>query len=308
MRSMWTGHIGFGLVQVPVKLYKATESHDQEFHQHHGPTCLGRIGYAKLCKDCGAVVDYDDIVKGTEVEPGRVVIINEDDLASLETEQGKQIEILSFVEAAEIDPVMYEGTYYLGGGEVGRNKMPLPSKPYALLANAMQEAGLVAMARFTMRTKTRLAAIRAVPGPESIVLVLHTLVWPDELRQPEVPGLGAKYTKAEMKAASMVVESMVDKFDPTRFVDTYQMRLVELIEARTEDAEFVIERPADLDGDAAGDLLAQLNASIARHPASVGRKRAPARKAVPAKKPVARKAPVKKVAAAPVKRTRRSVA
>jgi DNA end-binding protein Ku len=280
---MWTGHIGFGLVQIPVKLYKATESHDQAFHQHHGPTCMGRIGYVQTCKDCAQVVEYGDIVKGVEVGD-TVVIVTDDDMAELAAEAGNQIEILEYVDAAEIDPIMYESSYYVGA--------PEGEKAYALLAKALGESGLVAVARFVMRGKTHLATLMA----RQDVLTLTTLLWPDELRAPEVPGLGGQYSAKEYAMATMVIESMVGKFDPANYTDTYQQRLRELIEAKAENEPFVAGVAHDLDATEVGDLLAKLEASVARHPA--GKKR-------PVKKAVAKKAPAKK---APVKRTRRSVA
>jgi DNA end-binding protein Ku len=274
MRSMWSGYLGFGLVQMPVKLFKATESHDIGFRQHHGPDCLGQVGQVRVCKDCGAAVDYGDIVKGIEHE-GQTVILTPDDVDALKEEQGKQIEILQFVDAYEIDPMMYEQVYYLGA--------PDGPKVYALLVESMTQSGLVALARFTMRSKTQLAVIRVVEG----VMVLHTLLWADELRDPEVPGLGKNYTAAELKAARAVVDSMVAPFDPTAHRDDYRDRLAELIEARAGDIEFVVHEPEAVEE--VSDLLAALEASVARHPAGKKKaaKKAPAKKAAARKKRVA---------------------
>jgi DNA end-binding protein Ku len=279
MKSMWTGMLGFGIVQIPVKLFTATENHDVGFHWHHGPKCLGNVGLVKTCKKCLKPVDPGDILSGTEVD-GKVVFVSDEEKASLEAAQSKQIEILEFVGAGEIDPIEFENTYYVGTAE--------GEKAYALLAQSM--GGLTALARFTMRGKTRRAALRAVVRDDRLVLILHTLRWPDEVRVPEVPGLGGDYSAAELRMAKKVVQSMVEKYDPNALVDTYQERLQELVAAKAEGAEFVVEPAVELDASDVKDVLAQLEASIRAHPA--GRKKvaakAPAKKA-PAKAPVKRR-------------------
>jgi DNA end-binding protein Ku len=258
MRSTWTGQLGFGLVQFPVALYKATDNHDVSFHQHHGPTCMGGVAQKRVCKECGEDVVYGDIVKGIEVG-GTLVTVTEDDFAQLEGERGKQIEITQFVDQSQIDPIMFEDSYYLGGGKVGGEKVVRPSKAYALLVNAMASSGLVAIAEFTMRNKTHMAAIRAVEG----VLVLHTLRWADEVREATVPGLGADFSAAELDMAERLVASMTGKFDPDAHVDTYTNRLNELIEAKAEGGVLEVEQAADLDSGDVSDLLAKLEASVA---------------------------------------------
>jgi DNA end-binding protein Ku len=270
VRSMWSGHLGFGLVQVPVKLFKATESHDIGFHQHHGPDCHGRIQMLRSCKDCGAVVDYGDLMKGIEVED-TTVILTGDELADLADEQGKQIEILQFVDATEIDPVMFEASYYVGA--------PNGERAYALLREAMSESGLLAIARVMLRSKTQLCALKVLDN----VIVLHTLLWPDELREADVPGLDGEVKPKELKAARLVVESMVGVFDPDEYRDEYTERLRELIAAKADEVEFVTHAaPEEADLGEVEDLLAQLEASVQRHPA--GKKKAPAAKKAPAKK------------------------
>jgi DNA end-binding protein Ku len=275
---MWSGYLGFGLVQVPVNLFKATEDHDIGFHQYC-PHCQERVGRQNVCKGedgsgCGAVVEHGDILRGIEVD-NQLVIVSDEELDSLGDELGRQIEILEFVDASEIDPVMFEASYYVGA--------PDGAKPYALLAASMAKTGLTAIARFTMRTKTKLAAIRVVEDR----LYLHTLMWPDEVRSAtDVPGTTAAYTAAELRAAVRVVKDKVGKFDPDAYVDRYQERLVELLDAKAAGEKWVTEPATQLDA-TVDDLLAKLEASVKRHPA--GRKRAPAKKA-------------------PAKRTRRKVA
>jgi DNA end-binding protein Ku len=218
---------------------------------------MGGISLKRVCKECGEDVAYGDIVKGIEVG-GSLVTITEDDLAQLEGERGKQIEILQFVDQSEIDPIMFEDSYYLGGGKVGSEKTVRPSKAYALLANAMASSGLVAIAEFTMRAKTHIAAIRVVEG----VLVLHTLRWADEVREATVPGLGAEYSAAELDMAEKLVASMVGKFDKDAHVDTYTNRLTSLIEAKAEGVELDITEADDVAPSDVSDLLAKLEASV----------------------------------------------
>lgn len=269
MKSVWSGQLAFGLVMIPVKLFKATESHDIGFHQHHGPTCLGRIKQIRTCADCGAVVAYGEIVRGTDSEDGETVIITDDDFVLLTEEAGKQIEILQFVEASEIEPMMFENSYYMGTVE--------GSKPYALLLQSMKGESLVAIGRFALRNKTQLCAIRVVEG----VLVLHTLQWPDELRKPdEVPGLGGDFSAAEIKAAHAVVQSMVGKFDPDAYTDVYQERLRELVAAKAIGEKYEPLTVTQLDANV-NSLIEKLEASVKRHPA--GKKRAAPKKA-PAKR------------------------
>lgn len=273
MRSSWSGFLGFGMVQAPVKLYKAVDDHDIGFHQHHAGECLGRIGLVRTCKDCGEKVEYADIVKGIERD-GTLVIVDGDDLAQLVEEQGKQIEILQFVPVTDVDPILYETSYYVGAPDGG--------KVYALLAECMSAQNLVAIGKFT-RSKTQMCALRITQG----VMVLHTLLWPDELRAPEVPGLGKSYTAAELKGAKSLVSAMIGTFDPEEYHDEYTERLDELIDARAGDMEFV-PRAAVAAREDVSDLLAQLEASVAakskkpgRAPAKAAPKKAPAKKAAP---------------------------
>jgi DNA end-binding protein Ku len=270
---MWSGMLGFGLVQIPIMLFKATDDHDVGFNQFHGPDCLGSVGRKMYCKKCQAEVDNGGILRGKEVD-GKLVIVSDDELAQLEGEgNNKQIEILQFVDRTEIHPIMYESSYYVGTA--------VASKAYALLAQSMVARDLFAVAQFTLRTKTTRAALEVLEqkmpdGEVRQLLVLHRLRWPDEVRAPEVPGLGGDFSAAEMKAALQVVESYVDKFNPDTWVDEPQRRLKELIAAKVAGAPFVAEPAVDLDATEVDDMVAQLQASIRRHPA--GKKR-PARKA-----------------------------
>ncbi len=307
MRSIWKGSIAFGLVNVPVKVYSATEDHDLKFHQVHAKD-NGRIRYKRVCEVCGEVVEFRDIAKAYESDDGQTVVITDEDIATLPEERSREIEVLEFVPASEIDPLMYDRSYFLEPDSKS-------SKSYVLLARTLAETDRVAIVHFALRNKTRLAALRVKDFSKRDVMVVHTLLWPDEIRDPDFPVLDQKVEikPAELKMAGQVVESMADDFHPEQFHDTYQEQLKELVEAKLEGGEaFTTEdQPAELDEtEDVSDLLAKLEASVRRRRSeSAGEssdgqadaKNAPAKKAAakkaPAKKASARKAPTKKAAA-----------
>lgn len=307
MRSIWKGSIAFGLVNVPVKVYSATEDHDLKFHQVHAKD-NGRIRYKRVCEVCGEVVEYRDIAKAYESDDGQTVVITDEDIATLPEERSREIEVLEFVPASEIDPLMYDRSYFLEPDSKS-------SKSYVLLAKTLAETDRVAIVHFALRNKTRLAALRVKDFSKRDVMVVHTLLWPDEIRDPDFPGLDqeVEIKPAELKMAGQVVESMADDFHPEQFTDTYQEQLKELVEAKLQGGEaFSTEdQPAQLDEtEDVSDLLAKLEASVRKRRGESGdtstdgqaaAKKAPARKApakkAPAKKATARKAPAKKAAA-----------
>ena len=307
MRSIWKGSIAFGLVNVPVKVYSATEDHDLKFHQVHAKD-NGRIRYKRICEVCGEVVEYRDIAKAYESDDGQTVVITDEDIATLPEERSREIEVLEFVPASEIDPLMYDRSYFLEPDSKS-------SKSYVLLAKTLAETDRVAIVHFALRNKTRLAALRVKDFSKRDVMVVHTLLWPDEIRDPDFPGLDqeVEIKPAELKMAGQVVESMADDFHPEQFTDTYQEQLKELVEAKLQGGEaFSTEdQPAQLDEtEDVSDLLAKLEASVRKRRGESGdattggqaaTKKAPARKApakkVPAKKATVRKAPAKEAAA-----------
>jgi DNA end-binding protein Ku len=285
MRSIWKGSISFGLVNVPVKVYSATEDHDIKFHQVHAKD-NGRIRYKRVCEVCGEVVEYREIARAYESEDGQMVVITDDDIATLPEERSREIEVLEFVPAADLDPMMFDRSYFLEPD--GKS-----SKSYALLAKTLAETDRVAIVHFALRNKTRLAALRVKDFSKREVMVVHTLLWPDEIRDPDFPVLDKKVEikPAELKMAGQVVESMADEFNPDRYHDTYQDQLRELVEAKLEGGEAFTaeEQPAELDEtEDVSDLLAKLEASV--------KARSEAEKP-PAKKAAAKKAPTKKAAA-----------
>jgi DNA end-binding protein Ku len=306
MRSIWKGSVAFGLVNVPVKVYSATEDHDLKFHQVHAKD-NGRIRYQRVCEECGEAVEYRDIAKAYE-SGSQTVVITDEDIATLPEERSHEIEVLEFVPASDLDPIMFDRSYYLEPD--GKS-----SKSYVLLAKALAETDRVAIVNFALRNKTRLAALRVKDYSKRNVMVVHTLLWPDEIRDPDFPSLDADVDvrPAELKMAGQVVESMADDFHPEQYTDTYQEQLQELVEAKLSGGQaFTTEdKPARLDDtEDVSDLLAKLEASVkrrreesaARAPAEpdsaapaekAADTKAPAKKA-PAKKAPARKAPAKK--------------
>lgn len=259
MRSIWKGSIAFGLVNVPVKVYSATQDHDIKFHQVHAKD-NGRIRYKRVCEVCGEVVEYGDLARAFESDDGQMVIITDDDLATLPEERSREIEVLEFVPASEVDPMLYDRSYFLEPDSKS-------SKSYVLLAKTLAETDRMAIVHFTLRNKTRLAALRVKDFGKREVMVVHTLLWPDEIRDPDFPALDKKIEikPAELKMAGQVVESMADDFNPDRYRDTYQEQLQELIDAKLEGGEAFTaeERPTELDEtEDVSDLLAKLEASV----------------------------------------------
>lgn len=295
MRSIWKGSIAFGLVNIPVKVYTATEDHDIKFRQVHAKD-NGRIRYKRVCEVCGEVVEFRDIARAYDSDDGQMVVITDDDLATLPEERSHEIEVLEFVPASELDPLMYDRSYFLEPDSAS-------PKSYVLLAKTLAETDRVAIVHFALRNKTRLAALQVKDFSKRDVMVIHTLLWPDEIRDPDFPVLDKKVEikKAELAMAGQVVESMVDDFNPDRYHDTYQDQLRELIEAKLEGGEAFTteEQPAELDEtEDVSDLLAKLEASVkSRSGAKQAHAKKTTTKKAPAEKSPAKKTPAKKASA-----------
>lgn len=230
--------------------------------------------------------EYSDLARAFESDDGQMVIINDDDLATLPEDRSREIEVLEFVPAEEVDPMMIDRSYLLEPDSKS-------SKSYVLLAKTLAETERMAIVHFTLRSKTRLAALRVKDFGKREVMVVHTLLWPDEIRDPDFPVLDkeVEIKPAELKMAGQVVESMADDFNPDRYRDTYQEQLQELIDAKLEGGEAFTaeEQPAELDEtEDVSDLLAKLEASVKAR--SGDGKSA-------AKKSTAEKAPAKKARA-----------
>lgn len=220
MRSIWKGSIAFGLVNVPVKVYSATEDHDIRFHQVHARDG-GRIKYNRVCSECGQTVQFADIDRAYDSDDGDRVILTDEDFEKLPAAEKHEIPVLQFVPTEQIDPILFEKSYYL------EPDAPSP-KAYILLAKTLEKTDRTALVHFTLRQKTRLAALRERDG----VLVIQTLLWPDEVRAAEFPSLdGAEEPHAkELKMAGTLVDSMAEDFDPTEFTDDYQIQLRQLLD------------------------------------------------------------------------------
>ena len=253
-RAIWTGAISFGLVNVPVRLFPATEQKDIHFNQFQAGTGE-RIRNKRVAEESGEEVAYEDIVKGYEVDDGRFVIVTPDELESVEPGRTRTIEIEDFVDLDAIDPVYFEKSYYLaptGGSGADR--------PYALLRTAREEARKVGVGRFVLRTKQYLVAIRA----SGDALVLETMYFADEVRDPgaidDLPGK-VQLSSRERAVAGQLIESLSTDWKPGRYHDTYRERVLELIKRKAEGEEVVVERPA-AEEEAVTDLMAALEASL----------------------------------------------
>ncbi|GAB2968898.1 non-homologous end joining protein Ku [Frigoribacterium salinisoli] len=307
MRSIWKGAVTFGLVNVPVKLYSATQDHDVSLHQVHDADG-GRIRYQRRCEICGKVVDYEHIDKAYD-DGDRTVVLTDDDLSSLPEEHSREIDVLEFVPSEQVDPVTFDRSYFLE---------PDGSSPkaYVLLRRTLEETDRTAIVHFSLRQKTRLAALR-VRGD---VLMLQTLLWDDEVREARFPSLDepVRISKKELQMSASLVESLSDDFEPADFSDDYQEELRQLIDAKLEqgdslDTDATFGRDDDDEDDADGgeviDLMEALRQSVERsrtatrpakkgHPSRSGGtaddgEEAPAAKGAGAKKAAAEKAPRK---------------
>lgn len=328
---MWKGAVAFGLVNVPVKMYAATEDHDVRFHQVHAEDG-GRIRMKRECEVCGKQVPYSDIAKGYEDASGQRIVMDPGELDDLRGVGGKDIDVVEFVPTEQIDPILFDRTYYLEPD--GR-----AVKPYVLLREALQSTDRTALVKVAIRQRTQLACLRVRDG----VLVLQTMLWPDEVRAADFDFLDEEpqIRPQELKMAESLVESMAGDFEPDEYHDDYREALLALIDSKLEGGEGIAV-PAAAEAPDTGqvvDLMAALRESVARSQAARGggtgptpdaaaqtagtasararktpvkkaaatkppAKKAPAAKA-PSKKAPAKKAPAKKAAAkkAPAKKT-----
>jgi DNA end-binding protein Ku len=224
MRSIWKGSIAFGLVNVPVKVYTATEDHDIKFHQVHAKDG-GRIKYDRVCQVCSKSVQFADIDKAWESPDGDRVILTDTDFSKLPAAEKHEIPVLQFVPNEQLDPILLDKSYYLEPDSA-------TPKAYVLLAKTLESIDQTALVHFTLRQKTRLAALRVRDG----VLVLQTLLWPDEVRAAEFSSLEgvAEPRPQELKMAETLVESMSGDFDPSEYTDDYQIELKKMLEDAVE--------------------------------------------------------------------------
>lgn len=256
--------MAFGLVNVPVKLYSATEEKDIRFHQVHAQDG-GRIRYKRVCDIDGAEVPYADIAKAYESDDGRTVMLTDEDFAQLPASSSREIEVVSFVPADQVDPVLFDKTYYLEPASTS-------TKAYVLLRQTLEQTDRIAIVNFALRQKTRLAALRV----RDDVLVIQTLLWPDEVRAAEFASLDESVSikPAELKMAAMLVDSFADDFHPEDYTDEYREELQQMIEAKLEGGEAfeTVEKSDEGEDAEVVDLLAALQRSVERHKAGSGAK------------------------------------
>lgn len=297
MRAIWKGAVSFGLVSVPVKLYAATESHDVSFRQVHAKDG-GRIKYQRVCSIDGEEVPYADIAKGYETEDGEMVILTDDDMAELPSTSSREIAVEKFVPSEQIDPMLFEKSYYLEPEKSG-------AKPYALLRQALLDADRMAVVTVALRQRTTVAVLRV----RDDVIVLQTMMWPDEVRTPDFSVETGDVKPAEVKMANMLVETLAGDFDPSEFEDDYAGAVEALVKAKIEGGEVKRTATSTKSSGEVVDLLAALQRSV--DAARQGRGEAapdegeeaeepaakPAAKKSAAKKSAAKKAPAKKSAA-----------
>lgn len=263
MRSIWTGTISFGLVSVPVRMFTATESKELRFHFLHR-TDLTPIGYDKVRKDTREHVEPDEIVRGFEIDKGRFVPLEDEDLDRLDVELTRSIDICDFVSLDEIDPIYFRKAYYLlpqDGAE----------KPYLLLVRALEETAKVGIAKIVIRNKQHLACLRTWEDK----LLLETMYYADEVRRPEGVDVEGRLRKAEVEMAKTLVENLSESFEPSKYDDTYRKELLDLLRAKAKGQE--LPEPSAEDEAEVVDLMAALRESVER--TQRARKRPRAKKA-----------------------------
>ena len=249
-RAIWSGSIAFGLVNAPVKMYSAIDENDIELHLVHEKDG-SPIGYEKVCKKEGKAVPADEIVKAYEVSDGEHVYLTDEDFRAAEEEGYRTIEILDFVPHDEIDPIVFQRTYYLGPAE-GAEKV------YVLLLKAMEQAELSAVARYVFHARQQLGALRVREG----VMTLENMYFADEIRPTKdiVPARRPRVDKRELEMAGTLIERFTTSFDHSRYEDEYRARLLKVIERKRKGDE-VHAAPSE-EREAPSDLLAALRESV----------------------------------------------
>lgn len=257
---MWSGNVTFGLVNIPVKLYAATEDRDVRFHQVHLADG-GRIKYQRQCQACGQSVGFSEIGKGYEDDAGRRVLVPEEELDSLVVPHGRDVEIVQFAPAEQVDPISFERSYYLEPASGA-------AKPYVLLRQTLARTDRVAVVTISLRKRTRLALLRV----RDDVLVLQTLLWPDEVRVPQFAGISdddVSVRPQELAMAGSLVDTLSSDFDPAAFRDEYREAVLALLEQKLAGQDVLI--PPEVEQPEAGtvvDLMAALQESVRRSQAA----------------------------------------
>lgn len=261
MRAIWNGAVTFGLVNVPVKLYSATEDHDVSLHQVHDEDG-GRIHYERRCEVCERVIPFDHIEKAY-VEDDETVVLTRDELGALPQERSKEIEVVEFVPSDQIDPILFDRTYYLA--PAGKS-----TKAYVLLRRTLEKTDRTAIVQFALRQRTRLAALRI----RDDVLTVQTLLWADEVREPSFSALeeSVRISAKELELSAALVKSYSSDFAPEQYRDEYQQELRTLIDAKLDEGDALDTEATfgndDDDGGEVIDLMEALRASVKKSRAS----------------------------------------
>ena len=295
MRAIWKGAVSFGLVNVPVRLYSATENHDVQFRQVHR-TDGGRIRYKRFCSKDGQEVAYDDIAKGYETEDGQMIVLTDEDMAELPTRSSKEISVEKFVPEDQIDPMLLDKSYYLEPDKTA-------TKPYVLLREALEAQGRMAIVTVSIRTRMTMAVLRVRDG----VIVMQTMLWPDEIRSADFASVeDQELSDKEMSMARMLIDELAGDYDPDEFEDDYALAVEALVRAKIEGGQVQQVEDDEEESGEVVDLLAALARSVEKAkaargesspaPAKATAKKATAKKAT-AKKATAKKATAKKTAA-----------
>jgi DNA end-binding protein Ku len=250
---MWKGGISFGLVMIPVRLYAATEQKDIAFRQVHRVDG-GRIRFRRFCSVCGEEVPYEDVVKGYELSTGEMVVLDDEDLADLPLPTTKSIEVLHFAPAEQLDPILFNRSYYVEPEAAG-------SRAYVLLRDALEQSGRIAIAQVALRQRESLATLRSRDG----VLVLETLLWPDEVRTADFPFLDQdiEVRPQELTMAASLIDSMTSDFDPDAHHDGYREALIEVVDAKIQGRELTQPGALEIAAAPSTSLADALKASLA---------------------------------------------
>ncbi|MET0740890.1 MAG: Ku protein [Candidatus Nanopelagicales bacterium] len=252
MRTIWKGAVSFGLVTIPVKLYSATEEKDVAFHQVRRSDG-SRIKYKRVAAADGEEVAYSDIAKGYELPDGEVVVLTDEDFVDLPLATQKTVEVLQFVPLEQVDPIYFNKSYYLEPDGQG-------VKPYVLLREALDKAGRVAIVKVALRQRETLACLRNRDG----VLVMSTMLWPDEIRKADFGFVDedVKVRSQEIAMAQSLIDALAGDFEPEAFTDEYREALQSLIDAKVEGRELVAAPEAAAEEGSVVDLMAALRASV----------------------------------------------
>lgn len=251
MRPVWKGAVSFGLVNIPVKMYTASEDKSIKFKYLHSK-CSTPLKYQRVCPQCNQEVQWEEIVRGYEYQKDRYVVMKDEDFEAIPTNKTRTIDIIDFCKLQEIDPIYYEKSYYLGPEETGK-------KAYNLLVTALNSTDRVAVAKVVIRSKQALAALRIYDN----VLMMETMKFPDEVRsKQDIPGIepDVAISDRELSMATQLVETMTEPFQPEKYSDDYRHALLDLISAKLEGQEPDITQAQPAQG--VVDLMESLKASL----------------------------------------------